>query len=576
MLISPRHRIHKLSRTRQIFTRLVFYGFGELTEALGFRRHRLLSSPVGEIVRGRRVRRLPFGARLRLLFEDLGPTFIKLGQLLSLRSDLIPEEITSELSRLQYGAAPLPFAKLEPLLEEQWGAQWRRKFRSIDTNPLASASIAQVHRAVTLEGREVVLKIQRPGIPELIRSDLSLLGDLALLLERYLPRSRGYKPRQLVDHFSKVLALELDFLYEGRTMDLVRKHFEHNSDIHVPELHWPLCSNRILVMEYIEGTRLSEETMADSVDTHRIAEIGARYVLTQVFDHGVYNADPHPANFIVRPDGVLTPLDFGMIGILDEEMKQALVNMLMAFVNKDPDKLMRVFFSLELLDETARRSELSYDLSRLINYYHRIPVAHLSVTRMLQDLNTVIRRYPKGNGHRGEPGAASRPGVRHRSRGQALCGESTSQPAQAVDGSGEDLRSTGRHGQAVQLSSLRRARASQESTQWKAQTQPGSGGSGSPGAGDRQIGQQVIVFRGHCRSARSLLLFHAPSRRSPAAGRTASRTGRLRCSRDPGNLVPDRHSALRQAVAASRPADPDSHICLSPVCEKGGIVGSAL
>jgi len=393
MLISPRHRIHKLSRTRQIFTRLVFYGFGELTEALGFRRHRLLSSPVGEIVRGRRVRRLPFGARLRLLFEDLGPTFIKLGQLLSLRSDLIPEEITSELSRLQYGAAPLPFAKLEPLLEEQWGAQWRRKFRSIDTNPLASASIAQVHRAVTLEGREVVLKIQRPGIPELIRSDLSLLGDLALLLERYLPRSRGYKPRQLVDHFSKVLALELDFLYEGRTMDLVRKHFEHNSDIHVPELHWPLCSNRILVMEYIEGTRLSEETMADSVDTHRIAEIGARYVLTQVFDHGVYNADPHPANFIVRPDGVLTPLDFGMIGILDEEMKQALVNMLMAFVNKDPDKLMRVFFSLELLDETARRSELSYDLSRLINYYHRIPVAHLSVTRMLQDLNTVIRRY---------------------------------------------------------------------------------------------------------------------------------------------------------------------------------------
>ena len=168
------------------------------------------------------------------------------------------------------------------------------------------------------------------------RSPLRQLSSVLLLLERYLPRSRELKPRQLVDHFSKVLALELDFFYEGRTMDLVRKHFEHNPDIHVPELFWSLCSNRILVMEYIEGTRLSDEDMGDNVDTCKIAEIGAQYVLTQVFEHGVYNADPHPANFIVRPDGVLVPLDFGMIGTLNEEMKQALVNMLMAFVNKDP------------------------------------------------------------------------------------------------------------------------------------------------------------------------------------------------------------------------------------------------
>ncbi|MBN2552146.1 MAG: AarF/ABC1/UbiB kinase family protein [Spirochaetales bacterium] len=393
MIFSPKRRVHKLARTRQILTRLVFYGFSELTEALGFRRRRLLSSRVAEIARGRRVRRLPFGARLRLLLEELGPTFIKLGQLLSLRSDLLPDEVTSELRKLQYGAAPVAFSKLEPILREQWGPQWRKAVRSIEAEPLASASIAQVHRAITREGEEVVLKIQRPGIKELIRSDLAILTDLANLIERYLPRARVYRPRRLVDHFSKVLTLELDFYYEGRTMDLVRKNFDKDPDIHVPQVHWSLSSEHILVMEYIEGVRLSDEAELAAIDTRNVADIGARYVLRQVFEHGVYNADPHPANFIVRRDGVLVPLDFGMVGTLDEEMKQALVNMLMAFVQKDPDKLMRVFFSLELLDETSRRSELSYDLSRLINYYHHIPVAHLSVAGMLRDLNAVIRRY---------------------------------------------------------------------------------------------------------------------------------------------------------------------------------------
>lgn len=391
--INPRHRIHKITRSSQILTRLVFYGFTELTEALGFRRRRWLGSRVTEIAKGRRIRRLPFGARLRLLFEELGPTFIKLGQLLSLRPDLLPEEITMELRKLQYAAAPLAFTKLEPILREEWGGQWRKKFRRIETKPLASASIAQVHRAVTLEGEEIVLKIQRPGIRDLIRSDLAILTDLAGLIERYLPRARIYRPAQLVDHFSKVLTLELDFCYEGRTMDLVRENFLHDTGIHIPKVHWGLSSERVLVMEYIEGIRLSDETELAGLDTKKIADTGAKYVLAQVFEHGVYNADPHPANFIVRHDGVLVPLDFGMVGTLDEEMKQALVNMLLAFVNKDPNKLMRLFFTLELLDETARRSELSYDLSRLINYYHHIPVAHLSIARILQDLNAVIRRY---------------------------------------------------------------------------------------------------------------------------------------------------------------------------------------
>jgi ubiquinone biosynthesis protein len=395
MLLTPRHRLQKLSRYRQIITRLLFYGFTELNEALGLTRRRVMTSRISAIRKGRRLRRLPFGARLRLLLEELGPTFIKLGQMLSLRPDLLPESITAELKKLQYAASPLPFDKLEPVLEQALGGEWRSKLRSISSEPLASASIAQVHRATTLEGEEVVLKIQRPGIADLIRTDLAILFDLASLIERYIPRARIYKPVRLVDHFARVLTLELDFYYEGRTMDLFRENFRHDSDIHIPQVDWQLSTGTVLVMEYIEGIRLSdtEKLMEQGVDTRSLAAIGTKYVLAQLFDYAVYNADPHPANFIVRTDGVLVPLDFGMVGTLDEEMKQALVTMLLAFVNKNPDKLMRVFFTLDLLDETARRTELSYDLSRLVNYYHHIPLAHLSIAKIFQDLNAIIRRY---------------------------------------------------------------------------------------------------------------------------------------------------------------------------------------
>lgn len=393
-MLGPRiRRLPKLRRYRQIITRLVFYGFEELGEAVGLHRRRL--APVQQMGRGRRIRRLPAGARLRLLLEELGPTFIKLGQLLSLRPDLLPEEITSELSRLQYGAAPLPFRSLEPVLSDALGSRWRSLFRSVEEQPVASASIAQVHRAVTSEGRTVALKIQRPGIDEVIAADLAILKDLAGLLERYLPGSRLYRPVELVEHFAKVLSLELDFGYEGRTMDLVRRNFHAERGIAVPEVIWPLCSEKLLVMEFVEGVRLSEPQAfaAAGVDTRQIAQVGARYVLTQIFEHGVYNADPHPANFVVRPDGVLVPLDFGMVGTLDDELKAALVDMLLAFVGKDPDKLMRVFFRLELLEETAQRTRLSGELGRLVNYYHHMPVAQLSIGRLLLELSSIIRRF---------------------------------------------------------------------------------------------------------------------------------------------------------------------------------------
>jgi ubiquinone biosynthesis protein len=390
-----RQRLRKLARYRQILSKLVFYGFSEVLEAFGPRRKGWEAGPLPARRASRRLRHLPFGARLRMLFEALGPTFIKLGQFLSLRSDIIPEDITSELEKLQYGAAPLPFSDLEPVLAQELGEAWRGRLRSIETEPLASASIAQVHRAVSVDGKPLALKIQRPGIVGMIQADLAILLDLASLLERYLPKLRIYHPVRMIDHFAKVLTLELDFEYEGRTMDLFRRNFRSNRAIHIPEVHWELTTGRLLAMEYIDGVLLSDpERIAEAkVDTRRIAAVGVRYVLAQIFEHGVYNADPHPANFLVRPDMVLAPVDFGMVGVLDEELKQALVGVLMAFVARDPGRMMRVFANLDLLDEEMPRGELANDLSRLINYYSHMTVAQLSVTRVFQDLILIIRQH---------------------------------------------------------------------------------------------------------------------------------------------------------------------------------------
>jgi ubiquinone biosynthesis protein len=178
-------------------------------------------------------------------------------------------------------------------------------------------------------------------------------------------------------------------------MELFRRNFRGDRSVHVPAVYAALSSPRVLAMEYIEGVLLSdaERIRETGVDTRRVAAVGARYVLAQIFQHGVYNADPHPANFIVRPDGVLAPLDFGMVGVLAEEHKQALVNVLLAFVNKRPGRLLRVFTELELLEEDTARGELAGDLGRLVNYYHHMPVSQLAVARVLGDLYALVRRH---------------------------------------------------------------------------------------------------------------------------------------------------------------------------------------
>ena len=396
MLFPWRRRgVTKLRRYREVLTRVAQYGFAEVADALAASRRSPFLRAVARSRGRRRLRGLDTGTRLRMLCEELGPTFVKLGQLMSLRPDLLPDEITAELSKLQYSVAPVPFEQAAEVLEADLGPDWRQRLQGLQETPLASASVAQVYRARDAQGHELAVKVQRPGIDRLIAVDISILKDLATLLERYAPRTRLYRPVQLIEQFQKVLTLELDFTYEARTMELFRQSFRRDRAIQVPGVYWDLTTKRILCMEYAEGIRLSspEEIEASGLDTKAIVATGARYVLTQVFRDGVYNADPHPGNFIVRPDGVLVPIDFGMIGTLDEEMKQALVNLLLGFANRDTDKLMRAFAAFDMVGENTNVLDFRQELSRLVFYYHNVPLGHLAAGRVFADLTALIRQH---------------------------------------------------------------------------------------------------------------------------------------------------------------------------------------
>ncbi|ORC37846.1 hypothetical protein B4O97_02265 [Marispirochaeta aestuarii] len=390
----PKH-IGKLGRYRAIISKLIAYGFEDFLMHLG-----LVKGP--NIVRKLQHRRGaavshkdPMAIRLRYMLEDLGPTFIKLGQIMSLRTDILPEDYTAELSQLQTDALPLPVDDIRAEIEGSFNRSIEQIFRDFQEEPIASASIAQVHRGITIEGDEVAIKVRRPGITNLVEKDLSILRDLAQLAERYIPSLKIYGPVKIVDEFSRSIKMELDFFHEGRAFDLFRKSFSEEEGIIIPRVYWDYSNSRVLTMEYIPGITVGEfiEEKHSAEERRRYADLGVRYILTQIFKFGFFNADPHPGNFIITPEGKLSPLDFGMVGFIDRHMKEALFAIFEAFVRKDPNKIVQTFLRMDFIEEETSIHDLRHDLNNLINYYYSIPVAHIRAGKIIEDLSRIIRTF---------------------------------------------------------------------------------------------------------------------------------------------------------------------------------------
>ena len=383
----------KLKRYRTIAATLVVYGFEDILIRLNLAPRRITVRKLGKT--GRDVSRKPFEVRLRLLLQDLGPTFVKLGQAMSLRNDIFPLSITKELEMLQSAADPFPPEEARSIIEGELGRSVDKLFEEFEDIPVAAASIAQVHRAKLPGGKAVAVKIQRPGITSVIGADLGILRDLVQLAERSISAVKQYRLSEVVERFARTLELELDFRQEGRTIDLFRKTFEEDKTVRFPVVRWPLTTEKVLVMDFMEGIKLSEveRIEAEGFDRSVIARRVAEYVFSQIFHHGFFNADPHPGNFLVSGDNILAPLDFGMTGYLDDEMRAALFAILRAFTKRDAVRLVRAFQQMGIVDDETVIPEFRRNLNNLIFYYYDMPLAHVSVERIFDDLHGVLRRH---------------------------------------------------------------------------------------------------------------------------------------------------------------------------------------
>ena len=385
----------KIGRYRKIIAKLIAYGFDDFLVHLG-----LIKGP-GVLRKFQKTRgvpvspRDPMAVRLRFLLEDLGPTFIKLGQIMSLRSDILSEDYTYELAKLQTGALPLPGEQIREEIENSFSKPMKELFSWFDSNPVASASIAQVHRARSLDGKELAVKVRRPRIVNLIETDLSILRDLADLAEKYIPSFKIYGPVKIVDEFARSIRMELDFFHEGRAFDLFRKSFAAEEDIVIPEVYWETSNSTVLSMAYIDGSTVGEFILQNAPLEQRrhLADLGVDYILTQLFKLGFFNADPHPGNFIVTKNGKLAPVDFGMVGFIDRGMKEALFSLFEGFIRRDPNKIVQTFLRMDFLEEETSIHDLRHDLNNLINYYYSMPLSHIQAGKIIEDLSRIIRIY---------------------------------------------------------------------------------------------------------------------------------------------------------------------------------------
>lgn len=384
-------RYRHIRRYRRIVEILLKHGFGALIGQLNLGRR----IPFYRWLRRRREPKkapLSFGERLKNALEELGPTFIKFGQLLGTRRDLLPPEILDDLEKLQDEVSPAPFPEIRAQVERELGAPVEELFASLDETPLAAASIGQVHRATLPGGEEVVVKVQRPGVEGLARTDLEILLDLAQVVQERFELTL-VRPAAVVEEFARSMRKELDYRTEAQNIERFRKNFAQSETVVIPAVFWPLTSRRVLTMEYMEGVKVSEIDGLPGVDRRQIARIGAESFIKQVLVDGFFHADLHPGNIFVRPDGRIALIDFGMVGHLDDESLEEITNLFLAVMEKDSRRLVKGLTRLGVVEGNAGTRELRSDIEAMLESYYDKPLAELALGEIINELLTVTRRH---------------------------------------------------------------------------------------------------------------------------------------------------------------------------------------
>ncbi|WP_091070240.1 AarF/ABC1/UbiB kinase family protein [Paenibacillus sp. NFR01] len=385
-------RIRHAGRYRTIAMALMRHGFGYMVEEMGL--YHLLSLPRRMVTHETHMS-LTLGERIRLVLEDLGPTFIKIGQLASTRSDLLPDSIIQELVKLQDNVPPFSAETARNILEQELDEHLDAVFSYFEKMPLAAASIGQVHRAVLHNGQQVAVKIQRPGILRTMTRDLEIIRDLCVLAEKRLDWAKQYGLTQMVAEFSRSLLAELDYTQEGRSAERIAAQAPGTAEVYIPAIYWDYSSSRVLTMEYVQGITLNrrEELLQQGIKLKKVAEQLVDIMLNQIFIHGYFHADPHPGNVMLLEGGKLALIDFGMVGRLSEDMRDSLSSLIIALMRRSTDAMVRAILRLGVLPGDVNQSALHDDMDRLREAYYDIPFQQVSIGQALNDLFGIARKH---------------------------------------------------------------------------------------------------------------------------------------------------------------------------------------
>lgn len=383
--------LNHIGRYREIANVLVKHGFGFLFDRFSLQkivgRWKAQEAEAGGLGPGT-------PQRLRMALVELGPAFVKLGQLLSIRPDLLGPEYIAELEKLQNEVPPVSFRQVMEVCRES-GIEVEKAFAFIDPVPLAAASIAQVHRAVLNSGEEVVLKVQRPGIARVIETDLLILADMGRLLEKRTAWGSLYKVGEIVEELSGAVRRELDFEQEARNADIFYTNYRNDPHVLIPQVYWEYTTSRVLTMEYVAGIKISDfQALREfSLKTADIAQSLLASLFTQIYERGFFHADPHPGNIAVSPSGQIIYYDFGQVGVLDEVLKEECINLLLGMMDYDVEAVTRALLAIGISSRYVRREDLIRDVARLEKKYYGKPLAQIKLGESMAELLELSTRY---------------------------------------------------------------------------------------------------------------------------------------------------------------------------------------
>lgn len=383
--------VSHLPRYREVANVLIKHGFGFIFDRFTFYR---LKRTTGKNGMSENMRSPNAAYHLRLAFQELGPTFIKLGQLLSVRPDLLRSEYIEEFERLQDNVPPFGYSEVAQVCQEE-GIIIEEIFSIFDTAPIAAASMGQVHEAYLKTGERVVVKVQRPGIEPQVETDLEIMLELAHLLERRTSWGRLYKISEIVEELGQALRNELDFHKEARNASVFYKNFRNNPHVLIPRVFWQYSTRRVLTLEYLEGVKISDIAglKKANYNPERIVAHLVEALFKQVYEHGIFHADPHPGNIAVAEGEVVVFYDFGQVGVVDEQVREKYVNMLIGMMRYDTHAVTRAILDIGITNQRINREELRRDVARLQQKYYGMPLSEINVGEALFELIDLSMKY---------------------------------------------------------------------------------------------------------------------------------------------------------------------------------------